>query len=239
MREIALDTETTGLDPNSGHRIVEIGCVEMESRIRTGRFFHCYLNPERDMPYEAERIHGLSSKFLSDKPLFASVAEEFVEFMGDSTLVIHNAKFDMKFINHELKRFGRQEISMTQTIDTVMMARKKYPGQPANLDALCRRFNVDLSSRKKHGALLDAELLAEVYLELTGGRQADMMLNVASKNEKNISPIKSAENDQPTDAENISNNVIDIKYRQFTVTDEEKTAHNELLKNIKEPLWGC
>ncbi|MGB1539864.1 MAG: DNA polymerase III subunit epsilon, partial [Rickettsiales bacterium] len=147
MREIALDTETTGLDPNTGHRIVEIGCVEMINRIKTGEVYHVYLNPERDMPEEAYRVHGLSEEFLSDKPLFFDVVDEFIDFVSDSPLVIHNAAFDMKFINAELKKAGREEIPFERSVDTVIMARKKFPGSPANLDALCKRFDIDLSAR--------------------------------------------------------------------------------------------
>ena len=222
MREIALDTETTGLDPKAGHRLVEIGCVEMIGRMRTGRSFHVYLNPERDMPKEAEHIHGLSSEFLSDKPLFKDVADEFLAFIGEDPLVIHNAEFDMKFINHELSMLHRFALPMAQSIDTVVMARRKFPGQPANLDALCRRFNIDLSARTKHGALLDAELLADVYLELTGGRQASMEL--------------AAEASRTTEV-TVEYDVIEIPARYFSPSEEELTAHEAFLEGIKEPLW--
>ncbi|MFM9891076.1 MAG: DNA polymerase III subunit epsilon, partial [Rickettsiales bacterium] len=171
MREICLDTETTGLDPFSGHRIVEIGAVEMINQVRTGNHFHVYLNPERDMPREAENIHGLSISFLSDKPKFREVARSFLEFIGDDKLVIHNAAFDLKFLNAELDVARLPTIDAARATDTVLIARKKFPGSPANLDALCKRFSIDTSARTKHGALLDAELLAEVYLELRGGRQ--------------------------------------------------------------------
>ena len=174
MREIVLDTETTGLDPFSGHRIVEIGCVEMIGHIRTGNHFHSYLNPERDMPMEAQNIHGLSAEFLKDKPLFKTIARSFLEFIGDDPLIIHNAAFDLKFLNAELDRNGLPLIAMERAIDTVLMARQKFPGSPANLDALCKRFNIDTSARTKHGALLDAELLADVYLEFKGGPPSDL-----------------------------------------------------------------
>lgn len=172
MREIALDTETTGLDPASGHRVVEIGCVEMIGHVRTGSHFHTYLNPERDMPPEAERIHGLSVAFLKDKPLFKTVARAFLEFIGDSPLVIHNAGFDLKFLNYELDILGLPLIGPERATDTVLIARKMFPGSPANLDALCKRFSIDLSDRTKHGALLDAELLADVYLAMTRGQES-------------------------------------------------------------------
>jgi DNA polymerase-3 subunit epsilon len=175
-REIVLDTETTGLDPKEGHRIVEIGCVELLNHVPTGRVYHQYLDPERDMPAEAEAIHGLSRAFLSDKPRFAEVAEAFARFLGDATLVIHNASFDMAFLNAEFERHGMAVLPMRRALDTVALARRKHPGASASLDALCRRYGVDNSGREKHGALLDAELLAEVYLELIGGRQPDFAL---------------------------------------------------------------
>jgi DNA polymerase III subunit epsilon len=165
MREIALDTETTGLDPSSGHRVVEIGCVELMGHVRTGNHFHTYLNPERDMPREAENIHGLSSTFLADKPLFKTIARAFLEFIGDDPLIIHNAAFDLKFLNAELNALDLPLIEFARATDTVLIARRMFPGSPANLDALCKRFNIDTSARTKHGALLDAELLADVYLE--------------------------------------------------------------------------
>ena len=171
MREIVFDTETTGFEPGEGHRIVEIGLVELMDHFPTGRSKQFYLNPERDVPTESQRIHGLSTEFLSDKPIFAHVAEEFLEFLGDATLVIHNAGFDMKFINAELSRIGRTPLSMARTVDTIEIAKRKIPGARYSLDELCKRFNIDLSARALHGALLDAELTAQVYLELVGGRQ--------------------------------------------------------------------
>jgi DNA polymerase-3 subunit epsilon len=177
MREIVLDTETTGLEPADGHRIVEIGAVELFNHVATGRSFHQYINPERPMPPEAEAIHGLTDAFLADKPVFAAIAEAFATFIGDAPLVIHNAAFDMRFINSELERVGMPLLPMSRAVDTVAMARKRFPGAQANLDALCRRFGVDNSGREKHGALLDSELLAEVYLELRGGRQPDFGLS--------------------------------------------------------------
>src|ERR1700712_1124188 len=171
MREIVFDTETTGFEPSTGDRIVEIGCVELEDHLPTGRNFHCYLHPERLVPVESQRIHGLTDEFLADKPKFHAVAEEFLAFIGDATLVIHNASFDLKFINSELHRVGKPPIPHARAIDTIEIAKSKIPGARYSLDELCRRFSIDLSSRTKHGALLDAELTAQVYLELVGGRQ--------------------------------------------------------------------
>ncbi len=178
MREIVLDTETTGLDPNSGDRIVEIGAVELLNHMPTGKTYHQYINPERDMPDGAFAVHGLSAEFLSDKPVFAAVAQAFLDFIGDSKLVIHNAAFDMKFLNAELKWIDRPALPWSQAIDTLEIARKKFPGAQNSLDALCRRFGVT-TERELHGALLDSEILAEVYLELIGGRQPDFALSVA------------------------------------------------------------
>ena len=225
MREIVLDTETTGLDPFSGHRIVEIGCVELINHVRTGNFFHTYLNPERSMPREAENVHGLSEAFLKDKPLFKQVVGAFLEFIGDSPLVIHNAAFDMKFINAELSVAGRAEIPMSRAIDTVLIARQKYPGQPASLDALCKRFNVDLTARTKHGALLDSELLAEVYLELMGGRQSTLGL----ANQRAQATAK------PGDLAFVGQ--ADIPPRSFPLSLEEEAAHRAMLERLKNPLW--
>jgi DNA polymerase-3 subunit epsilon len=174
VREIVLDTETTGLDPRNGDRLVEIGCVELADRFPTGRTFHVYINPDRTMPREAFDVHGLSDEFLADKPRFGDIVEDFLDFLGDARLVIHNAQFDMGFLNAELKRAGRPTLPDQRAIDTVQIARRKHPGSPANLDALCARYGIDTGRRVKHGALLDAELLAEVYIELNGGRQADL-----------------------------------------------------------------
>ena len=178
MREIVLDTETTGLDPLQGDRIVEIGGVELLNHMPTGRTYHQYINPERDMPQEAFNVHGLSEEFLSDKPVFRAIAKEFLDFVGDAKLVIHNASFDMKFLNAELKWINARQLPMAQAIDTLQIARSRFPGAQNSLDALCRRFGIDNSARTKHGALLDSEILAEVYLELVGGRQPDFTLSV-------------------------------------------------------------
>lgn len=223
MREIILDTETTGLDPVSGHRIVEIGCVELLGGMRSGKFFHCYLNPERDVPEEAFRVHGLTSDFLRTKPLFAEVVEDFLEFIAGDPLVIHNAGFDMRFINAELERIGFAAVPMERAVDTVLLARKKFPGFSASLDALCRRFNIDLSTRSKHGALLDAELLAEVYLELLGGRQAMLALSPEVK----INEINGL--DEATHTV--------LAARDFPLLPEELAAHAQMLKKLKKPVW--
>lgn len=179
MREIVLDTETTGFDPESGDRIVEIGAVELIGHMATGKTYHQYINPERAMPEEAFQVHGLGDDFLRDKPKFAQIGQDFLDFIGDSKLIIHNAAFDIKFLNAELKWMGLPQIPWTQALDTLAIARKRFPGSPASLDALCRRFNIDNTSRTLHGALLDSEILAEVYLELIGGRQPDFGLSTA------------------------------------------------------------
>ncbi len=223
MREIVLDTETTGLDPASGHRVVEIGCVELINHVRTGNYFHSYLNPERDMPAEAERVHGLSAEFLKDKPLFRTIAHSFLEFLADAPLVIHNAAFDLKFLNAELGTLDLPGIPSHRAIDTVLLARQKFPGQPANLDALCRRFNVDLAQRTKHGALLDAELLSEVYLELRGGRQSTLGLAAAAA--------------KGQAGEVVFSGHTDIGHREFPASMEELAAHEAALSKISNPLW--
>lgn len=221
MREIILDTETTGLEPTQGHRLVEIGCVEMVHKIRTGKTFHTYLNPERDVPAEAQRVHGLSTSFLLDKPLFEEVAGALIAFIGDARLVIHNAIFDMKFVNHELTKINFPTLSMERVTDTLAIARKKYPGAQNNLDALCRRFNIDLSARTKHGALLDAELLADIYIELCGGKQ--VMLDLVRQTE----PVASAAA--------IERVAVDVLER--LPTDAELEAHAALVAMLKKPLW--
>ncbi len=181
MREIVLDTETTGIDPAEGHRIVEIGALELLNHVPTGAAFHRYINPERPMPAEAFAVHGLGDAFLRDKPPFRAVAVEFLQFLGDARLVIHNAAFDLRFLNAELARLRLPPLPAARAVDTLALARQRFPGAPASLDALCRRFGVDISGRAKHGALLDSELLAEVYLELVGGRQPDLALASVSR----------------------------------------------------------
>ncbi len=176
MREIVFDTETTGLNPAGGDRVVEIGCVEIYNRVETGRSFHAYFNPDRDMPFDAQEVHGLTNLFLSDKPRFVELADELLDFLEDSPLVAHNASFDFGFLNFELERCGKSPVSMSRMVDTLALARTKHPGAKHSLDALCMRFGVDRSQRVKHGALLDAQLLAQVYVELTGGRQIGLGL---------------------------------------------------------------
>jgi len=222
MREIVLDTETTGFDPLSGHRLAEIGCVELFNHLPTGRVYHQYINPERDMPEEAFKVHGLSNEFLADKPVFAEVADAFLEFIGDSTLVIHNAEFDMKFLNAELARLGRPTLPMSRSIDTVAMARKKFPGAQANLDALCRRFEIDNSSRTFHGALLDSELLAEVYLQLIGGRQPGLELGAANS-KGGSSAVEVIRQARPP--------------RPHAASPEELEAHASFVGKLKKAVW--
>lgn len=188
MREIVLDTETTGFEPNDGDRIVEIGAVELWNHVPTGETYHQYINPERMMPQAAFEVHGLGDDFLRDKPVFKHIGQAFLDFIRDSKLIIHNAAFDMKFLNAELKWMNLPAIPMDQALDTLMIARKKFPGSPASLDALCRRFGVNNSAREKHGALLDSEILAEVYLELIGGRQPDFALASVAENRHTDAP---------------------------------------------------
>ena len=221
MREIVLDTETTGFDPLSGHRVVEIGCIELMNHVATGSTFHRYLNPERDMPAEAEAVHGLSIAFLSDKPLFESVADELLEFIGDAPIIAHNASFDLNFINAELTRTGRVKIPSERTIDTVTLARRKFPGAQASLDALCRRFGIDTSERSKHGALLDAKLLAYVYLELIGGREPGLALAAM----------------ESTQREEVSVTRTERPPRQHAPSDAEKAAHALFVGKIKNAIW--
>lgn len=228
MREIVLDTETTGLDPFSGHRVVEIGCVELMGHVPTGNHFHTYLNPERDMPREAENVHGLSAEFLKDKPLFKTVARAFLEFIGDAPLVIHNAGFDLKFLNWELDQLGLPMLDAARAIDTVLIARKMFPGSPANLDALCKRYQIDTSARTKHGALLDAELLADVYLEMKGGRQASLL----QKESSHHSPLASG-------AALAFTGHTDIPERHFPPSSEELAAHKGMVGKLKNPIWGA
>ena len=227
MREIVIDTETTGFDALNGDRVVEIGCIELLNHIPTGTEYQVYINPQRDMPSGAFGVHGLSETFLSDKPLFADIVDGFLDFVGDDTLVAHNASFDMGFINAELGRLKRPAIPLSQAIDTVAMARRKFPGAPASLDALCRRFAVDASARTHHGALLDAGLLAEVYLALIGGRQPVLSL-AASTVESSATPAATpvyeagAKSREP---------------RLHAPSDDEVAAHAAFVDDLKDPLW--
>jgi len=227
MREIIFDTETTGLDPKKGDRLVEIGCVEMVNRVQTGRTFHAYFNTDRSMPAEAEAVHGLSETFLSDKPRFHERAEELLEFMGDAPLVAHNAGFDFGFLNTELDICGLEPVSTTRMVDTVAIARVRHPGAKNSLDALCTRYGIDRSHRTKHGALLDAELLAQVYVELTGGRQIG--LELASVVEDPIA-IAAA----PTRVRERAFRPA----RPHMASVEELERHAKFLESIKSPLWS-
>jgi len=232
VREIVFDTETTGLDPTTGDRMVEIGCVEMIGRVPTGATFHAYYNPERDMPIEAERVHGLSSSFLSSKPLFRDSVEELLEFLADSPLVAHNAGFDFGFLNAELALIGREAIAMDRMIDTVAIARKRHPGAKNSLDALCTRYGIDRSHRVKHGALLDAELLAQVYIELTGGRQIGLEL--------------AAEVSTPTVARGIAPSAVVSRAsdrprrepRPHAPSAAELERHRAFIEGIENAIWA-
>lgn len=223
MREVVLDTETTGFKPEEGHRLVEIGCIELVNHVQTGNRFHTYINPERPVPPEAAAVHGLTDEFLADKPLFETVAAEFVAFIGDSPLVIHNASFDMKFLRWELKLLGYPDLK-NKPIDTLLMARQKFPGAPASLDALCKRFGVDNSGRTLHGALLDAQLLADVYLELLGGRQAGLSLTAAAS--RRPGTLSTGGSQRPYRAP-----------RPHAPSQAEQDAHSLLLSHLKNPLW--
>jgi DNA polymerase-3 subunit epsilon len=225
MREIIFDTETTGLSPAGGDRMVEIGCIEMIGRVETGRHFHCYFNPDRPMPSEAEAVHGLSDIFLSNKPRFAEKVEELLEFIADAPLVAHNASFDFGFLNHELERCGRPHVCMTRMVDTLVMARTRHPGAKHSLDALCSRYGVDRSGRVKHGALLDAQLLAQVYVELTGGRQIGLGLV------SDTPAVSTAAVAAPVAARAVR------PPRPHQPSAAELFRHRDFLAKIASPLW--
>jgi DNA polymerase III subunit epsilon len=229
MREIIFDTETTGFDPLTGDRMVEIGCIEMVGRVLTGASYHCYFNPERAMPAGAEQVHGLSSTFLSDKPLFAQKAEELLAFLGDSPLVAHNASFDFGFLNMELERAGHARVDMARMVDTIVLARAKHPGAKMSLDALCTRYGIDRSHRTKHGALLDAELLAQLYIELTGGKQIGLELAGDE--------AESAEGNQAFDSLIIPNRPI-RPARPHSAPAEELERHKAFVATIKDAIWN-
>lgn len=227
MREIIFDTETTGFDPKSGDRLVEIGCIEMVNRVTTGATFHAYFNPQRDMPAAAEAVHGLSITFLSDKPLFGERAGELLEFIGDAPLVAHNASFDFGFLNAELALCGMEPVSLDRMIDTVALARARHPGAKNSLDALCTRYGIDRSHRTLHGALLDAELLAQVYVELTGGRQIGLELAAGVVEELVVAASPMPERrDRPF-----------LAPRPHSPSAEELAAHEAFIDAIKTPLW--
>lgn len=226
MREIIFDTETTGLDPKSGDRLVEIGCIEMVNRVPTGTTFHCYFNPDRDMPAEAERVHGISAAFLTDKPRFHEKAAEFLEFIGEEAmLVAHNAGFDFGFVNAELEMCGLPPLSRERMVDTVAMARMRHPGAKNSLDALCTRYGIDRSHRTKHGALLDAELLAQVYVELTGGRQIGLSLAAETQTIEvtTLAVTRRERTFRPA--------------RPHVPSEAELAAHAAFLETMQSPLW--
>ena len=228
MREIVFDTETTGLSPNDGHRLVEIGCVEIFNRVATGRSYHAYINPERAMPSEAEAVHGLSAIFLSDKPCFHAVALDLLEFVGDSPLVAHNATFDFAFLNWELANCGQPPVCLTRMVDTLVMARTRHPGAKHSLDALCTRYGVDRSQRVKHGALLDAELLAQVYVELCGGRQIGFMLaqdaGIVATGTPAYLPAAPVRAMRPP--------------RRHAASDAELARHAAFIQKLVDPIWA-
>jgi DNA polymerase-3 subunit epsilon len=222
MREIVIDTETTGLDPHDGHRIVEVACIELMHHIPSGRKFHRYVNPERDMPAEAHAVHGLSAEFLAEHPRFDTIADELLGFISDDQVVIHNAEFDLAFLNAELARLGRPPLAC-RFVDTLTMARQRFPGAPASLDALCRRFEIDLSAREKHGADIDCFLLASVYLELLGGRQPVLDLAAGAGDAALNQGGAALRQPRPP--------------RPHLPTEEELAAHRAMLAAIKSPLW--
>jgi DNA polymerase-3 subunit epsilon len=228
MREIVFDTETTGLSPNDGHRLVEIGCVEIVNRCETGRTFHAYINPERGMPSEAEAVHGLSATFLSDKPCFHAIVDDLIDFIGDAPLIAHNASFDFGFLNWELANCGRDPICLSRMVDTLVMARSRHPGAKHSLDALCTRYGVDRSQRIKHGALLDAELLTQVYVELCGGRQIGFMLPA---DEAATAAAELAM--QASAAPRIARPA-----RPHAASEAELARHAAFIQKLVDPLWG-
>jgi DNA polymerase-3 subunit epsilon len=226
MREIIFDTETTGLDPKTGDRMVEIGCIEMVNRVATGNTYHAYFNPERTMPAAAEAVHGLSDTFLSDKPRFAEKAQELIAFLGDCPLVAHNAGFDFGFLNAELAVCGMEPVSRDRMVDTVALARTRHPGAKLSLDALCSRYGIDRSHRTRHGALLDAELLAQVYVELTGGRQIGLELAAQAGGATLVASVV------------VRRERMFRTPRPHTASEAELAAHAEFLKTVNTPLWG-
>jgi DNA polymerase-3 subunit epsilon len=227
VREIVFDTETTGLSPLTGDRLVEIGCVELVNRVETGRTFHAYFNPGRSMPSGAEAVHGLTDAFLADKALFEEKCEELLDFLGDSPLVAHNASFDFGFINHELSLCGRPLVCLTRMVDTLVLARQRHPGAKHSLDALCTRYGVDRSLRIKHGALIDAQLLAQVYIELTGGRQIGLSLAVQAATRAEAAP-----------AAELPSRIAIRPPRPHHASPAELERHAAFLRAIKDPIWN-
>ena len=231
MRELVLDTETTGLYPENGDRIVEIGIIELSNHIKTGKYFHYYINPERESDIKAEKIHGLSREFLSDKLKFSDIAEELVEFLSDSKIIIHNAKFDVSFLNSELTKCDLKNLNSDNILDTLILARKKYPGQSVSLDNLCRRFGIDIANRKVHGALLDAELLSLVYLELIGGIQTKLNFD----NHENIILDEISKNININ--ENYKKKKI-LKIKNISLNKEDHEKHKKFIKTISNSIWS-
>ncbi len=232
MREVVLDTETTGLDPGAGHRIVEIGCVELVNHVPTGREYQTYLNPDRDVPEEAFEVHGLATAFLATKPRFAEVVDDFLAFLGSARLIIHNAEFDLAFLNAELERLSYPRLSPDRVLDTLELARRQAPGAPANLDALVRRFALDTQARRVHGALVDARILAEVYLRLTGGRQPALLLKTGGlagePREAPASPRPGMGASPPTSVR---------AARPHAASDDEQAAHTAFIDRVTDPIW--
>ena len=239
MREIILDTETTGLDPKEGHRLVEIAGLELVDRLPSGCEYQTYFNPERDIPREAREIHGLTTEFLKDHPVFAQKVDDFLSFIGDSPLIIHNAEFDLGFLNSELVACGRPPLDSNPVVDTLLVARNMFPGAPASLDALCKRFGIDHQHRQKHSALIDCHLLAKVYLELTGGRQNTLSLTTVNSFSEHTSslltqsPDMMAPNGQTPQRRQGEKRQI----RPHMASSEEQAAHTRMLQRIKNPLW--
>jgi len=231
MREIVFDTETTGLSPNDGHRLVEIGCIELVNKVETGRTFHAYFNPSRNMPSEAEAVHGLSAVFLSDKPAFSELAEELIAFIEDAPLIAHNAAFDFGFLNWELAACGRAAVEMTRMIDTLAIARSRHPGAKHSLDALCTRYGIDRSHRVKHGALLDAQLLAQLYVELSGGRQIGLSLNAE--------PVVQDAPQRVLGALPVILAPVAVRPpRPHSASEEELARHARFIAQLVDPLWS-
>ena len=231
MREIVLDTETTGLNPLEGHRIIEIGALEMVNQVPTGETYHIYINPERPIDPDAMAVHGITDERVAGEPVFADLVDGFLEFIGNDVLVIHNAPFDVSFINAELQRCGKTTISMDRVVDTLVLARKKFPGAQASLDALCRRFNIDNSHRELHGALIDADLLSEVYIELMGGKQRGLSLMMDSE------PVSAITNQDPSSALPSPNSERRAP-RPHQASEDERLAHQEFISGLKDPLWS-
>tara|TARA_B100000989_G_scaffold190241_1_gene143303 strand:- start:612 stop:1322 length:711 start_codon:yes stop_codon:yes gene_type:complete len=231
MRELVLDTETTGLEHELGHRLVEIGIVELENHVPTGNYFHYYLNPERESDQVAEKLHGLSKEFLSDKPKFSEIVDEFLEFISNSKIIIHNASFDVGFINSELNRCNFSTLNENCIIDTLYLAKKKFLGQSVSLDSLCRRYNIDLSEREVHGALKDAKLLASVYLELIGGKQSKLEFVALDDNQNQIKQNSSFNLNQ------YYFNLTKRKIKRVSINQEDLMLHLDSIKNIKNNIW--